>query len=247
MVEPLHKLTRKDSKFIWTSKEEESFNKLKNTLASAPVLSIPNLTKTFLVEVDACGVGIGAVLMQDGHPIAYESRPLRTDTTSIKMNSNITIAFESKIFKQVEITYSTYEKELLAVIHALKVWKHYLLGVEFLVKTDHQSLKYFLSQPNISERHIKWATFLQGFHFQIIYKPRKENIVVDALSRRPIVQNISIAFHSDLELLKNDYEMDKDFKTIISFHKNNEKLPTNFIFNDEYLFYHDDCVLPKKL
>ena len=79
--------------------------------------------------------------MQDDHPIAYESRSL----------------------KSVELNFSTYEKELLSVIHALKLWKHYLLGVEFLVKTDHQSLRYLLNQPSISERHIKWATFLQNF------------------------------------------------------------------------------------
>ena len=87
---------------------------------------------------------------------------------------------------------------MLSVIHALKLWKHYLLGVEFLVKTDHQSLRYFLNKPSISERHIKWATFLQNFHFQIIYKPGKENIAADALSRRPITNNISIAFHNNL-------------------------------------------------
>jgi len=247
LVEPLHKLTRKDSKFTWSYKEEEAFNKLKKALAIALVLSIMDFTKTFLVEADACGVGIGVVLMQEGHPIAYESRPLRIEASSMKNESKNTITFESRILKATEITYNTYEKELLAVIHALKIWKHYLLGVKFLVKTDHQSLKYFLSQPNISERHIKWATFLQGFHFQILYKPGKENVVVNALSRHPIIQNISIAFHSDLELLKQDYQNDKDFKEIISLHNSNQKLPTNFNFNDGYLFYTRRLCITEKL
>ena len=74
LVEPLHKLTRKDITFQWTSKENDAFNKLKQKLASGPVLQIVDLNKTFLVEADACGIGIGSVLMQDGHPIAYESR-----------------------------------------------------------------------------------------------------------------------------------------------------------------------------
>ena len=73
LVEPLHKLTRKDSPFNWTSKEEDAFKQLKNALATSPVLSIPDLTKTFLVEFDACGIDIGAFLMQEGHPITYES------------------------------------------------------------------------------------------------------------------------------------------------------------------------------
>jgi hypothetical protein len=72
LEEPLHKLTRKDITFQWTSKENDAFNTLKQKLASGPVLQNIDLTKTFLVEVDACGIGIGSVLIQDEHPIAYE-------------------------------------------------------------------------------------------------------------------------------------------------------------------------------
>ena len=80
-----------------------------------------------------------------------------------------------------------------------------------VVRTDHQSLRYFLNQPSIRERHIKWATFLQNFHFQIVYKLGNENIVAYALSRRPIINNISIAFHNNLEIMKEHCLHDNDF------------------------------------
>ena len=84
---------------------------------------VPDLYKPFVVECDACGDSIGAELQQDGHVVAYESRWLR----------------------DAKLHLGVYEKELLAVIHALTNWKHYLLGADFVVKTDHQSLRYFLT------------------------------------------------------------------------------------------------------
>ena len=109
---------------------------------------------------DASGKDIGAVLLQDHHPIAYESRKL----------------------KPSEMSYSTYDKELLAVVHALKLWKHYLMGSGFLIKTDQQSIRHLLSQPLILDRHIKWASFIQSFYPLIQYQPSHENKVADALS-----------------------------------------------------------------
>ena len=117
---------------------------------TGPILVVPDLYKPFVVECDACGDSIGAVLQQDGHVAAYESRRLR----------------------DAELLLGVYEKELLAVIHALTNWKHYLLGADFMVKTDHQSLRYFLTQTKLSEKHLKWANLLSMFHFQIVYVPR---------------------------------------------------------------------------
>ena len=96
---------------------------------TGPVLVVPDLYKPFVVECDACGESIGAVLQQDGHVVAYESRRLCDP----------------------ELHLGVYEKELLVVIHALTNWKHYLLGANFVVKTDHQSLRYFLTQTKLSD------------------------------------------------------------------------------------------------
>ena len=117
IASPLHALTHKGAKFRWLEWEKEAFSRLKQKLSTEPVL------KSFVVQCDACGSSIGAVLMQDGHVVAYESRIL------LKTEKSLLI----------------YEKELLAVIHALSTWKHYLLGADFVVQIDHQTLRrYFL-------------------------------------------------------------------------------------------------------
>ena len=95
------------------------------------------------------------------HPVAYESR---------KMNS-------------AEGNYPTHERELLAVIHALRTWRHYLAGKKFTVVTNHYSLQYLRTQPNLSKRQARWLDFIAEFDFEIIHRPGKSNVVADALSR----------------------------------------------------------------
>ena len=120
---PLHDLTKKKVKFQWTAKENEAFNELKKRLMSRPLLVLLDLKKTFEVHCDALGDSLGAVLSQEGHPIAYEICQLQPQEQSLGI----------------------YEKELLVVIHALDSWKHYLLGTPFIIRTDHQSIKYFMT------------------------------------------------------------------------------------------------------
>ena len=119
----------------------------------------------YIVTYDASDFVIGAVLSQinkDGeHPIAFESR---------KMNS-------------AEGNYLTYERELLAIIHALQTWRHYLKGSKFRIIIDHHSLKYFMTQPNVSKRQARSLDFLAEFDYEIVHKPEKSNVVADALSR----------------------------------------------------------------
>lgn len=115
---PLHKLLRKDS-FEWTTTATAAFEELKAALTLAPVLALPNYSKIFVLESDASGTGLGAVLMQEEHPIAYWSKGLSTK----------------------EEVLSTYEKELMAVVLAVLKWRYYLLGSHFIIKTDHQSLR----------------------------------------------------------------------------------------------------------
>ncbi|XP_060202503.1 uncharacterized protein LOC132630942 [Lycium barbarum] len=120
------------------------------------------LTESFEVECDASGKGIGAVLIQESKPIAYFSEKLSGAT----------------------LNYSTYDKELYALVKALATWQHYLWPREFVVKTDHESLRYFKSQGKLNRRHAKWVEFIETFPYVIAYKQGKENVVADALSRR---------------------------------------------------------------
>ena len=158
---PLTTLLKKDA-FSWTPKATKAFEHLKEAMCQAPVLATPDFTKTFIVECDASGNGIGAVLMQDERPIAFESRPIK-----------------GKFLNK-----AIYEKEMLAILHALKKWRPYLMGRHFKVKTDHDSLKYFLEQRLSSEEQQKWVTKMLGYDFEIIYKKGKQNVVADALSRK---------------------------------------------------------------
>ena len=190
---PLHDLTKKKVKFQWTAKENAAFKELKAKLMSQPLLVLPDLNKTFEVHCDASGESLGTVLSQEGHPIAYESRR----------------------FQAQEKTLGIYEKELLAVIHALDTWKHYLMGTPFIIRTDHQSIKYFMTQTKLSDKQMRWANFLSQFHFHIAHIAGKQNMVADALSRRPISNAISIAYNHDLTSMIDKYAQDSDYGDII--------------------------------
>ena len=152
----------KHGAFIWTEKSQEAFDHMKEVMGTCPVLALPDSTLPFVLECDASSEGIGAILMQGRHPIVFKSRKL----------------------SQPERLYSIYDKEMLAIMHALTKFRQYLVGSKFMVKTDHNSLKYFLEQKDLSERQQKWVTKVQAYDFDIEYVKVKKNIVADALSRR---------------------------------------------------------------
>ncbi|MCO5611700.1 hypothetical protein L7F22_065958 [Adiantum nelumboides] len=214
IASPLHDLTKKNVKYVWTEGKQEAFDKLKQKLTSQPVLVLPDLSKPFEVQCDACGDCLGAVLLQEGHAIAYESRRLNSD----------------------EQILGIYEKELLAVLHALDSWKHYLLGTPFILRTDHQSLKYFMTQTKLSDKQMRWANFLSRFNFHIAHFAGKHNQVADALSRRPKVNAVSIATHNDLSSMIDEYAIDPDFKDVISAIALGKK-EEPFTLEDGYLLY----------
>lgn len=169
---PLSDLTRtgkiKDWAGHWLNKAQSSFEKLKKALTTAPVLTLPDPEKDKLVVTDASKIATGAVLMQEERVIAYDSR---------KMND-------------AETRYPTQDQELLAVVRALKIWRHYLLGRKFQLDTDHQSLQYIFTQPHLNLRQRRWMEFLEEYDFDIAYKPGKLNVVADALSRHPITTRV---------------------------------------------------------
>ena len=203
--------------FLWNEAHQKSFDCLKHALTNALVLQLRDFKRPFfLVVTDASGKGIGAVLMQDHHPIAYESRKL----------------------KPSELNYSTYDKKLLAVVHALKLWKHYLMGSEFLIKIDQQSICHLLSQPLILDRHVKWASFIQSFHPLIQYQPNHENKVADALSRMPSINNISVIFAETFHEMSDTYVHDNDFGEIhAKFDNDHNFVHFEYAFQEGFLFY----------
>jgi hypothetical protein len=123
-------LLEKEAKFKWSPQCEEVFLTLKKLLTTTPVLAQPDIEKLFDMYCDASGMGNGGVLMQDGRAIAYASQQLRRH----------------------EEHYPTHDLELLAVVHTLKVWRHYLLGNLVHIYTDHKSLKYLFTQPDLNMR-----------------------------------------------------------------------------------------------
>jgi hypothetical protein len=131
-------------------------------MCKAPILTTPDFTKTFIVECDALRNGIGFVLMQEGRPLAFESRPI----------------------KGKDLHKPIYEKEMMAILHALNKWSPYLIGRHFKVKPDHDSLKYFLEQRLSLEEQQKWVTKTLGYDFEIVYKKGKQNVVADELLRK---------------------------------------------------------------
>ncbi|WVZ52540.1 hypothetical protein U9M48_003588 [Paspalum notatum var. saurae] len=158
IAKPMTALTQKNAKFAWSSKCKEAFGALKTLLTSAPVLAQPDITKPFDVYCDASGSGLGCVL--------------------------IVIAYASCQLRKHEVNYPTHDLELLAVVYALKKWRHYLLGNTCHIYTDHKSLKYIFTQPELNMRQRRWLELIKDYDLEVHYHPGKANVVADALSRK---------------------------------------------------------------
>jgi hypothetical protein len=198
---PLTALTKKDA-FSWTL----------------------DFTKTFIVECDALGNEIGDVLMQEGRPLAFESRPL----------------------KGKDLHKPIYEKEMMETLHALKKWHPYLIGRHFKVKIDHDSLKYFLEQRLSSDEKQKWVTEILGYDFEIVYKKGKQNVVVDPLSRKDedveaFLCSISIIQAKSIIEARDEWKNDEKVWTLIQRLHQNSSASDTFTWKNDSLWY-KDCV-----
>jgi hypothetical protein len=163
---PLTRLTKQDVKFEWGPTQQGAFSAIKQAMTVAPVLVLPDPKLPFVVHTDASGYAIGAVLQQD------QGKGLQP------------VAFLSKKMLDAETRYPVHEQELLAIIHALSSWRHYLSGAKFVVRTDHKSLQFFKTQPQLSGRQSRWKDVIANFDFDIEYVDGKSNVVADGLSRR---------------------------------------------------------------
>jgi hypothetical protein len=154
-------LTKKRKIPRWSIQAEESFNQLEQTMTCAPVLAWPNFSKPFIVECDAFGLDIEAVLLQDTQPIVF---------------------FSAKSSKEGSWAYLHMKKEMLALVSAIQRWRPYLLGSKFIVRTNQKSRKFLLDQTISTTAQQRWLVKLLGYDYEIEYKRGKENYVIDALS-----------------------------------------------------------------
>lgn len=188
LCRPLHDLLKKDA-LHWTTKHDNAFAQLKTAMTTCLVLALPDFSQTFVLETDACGTGLGAVLMQKGRPIAYYSKCLSAKAAA----------------------QSVYEKEALAILEALKKWRHYLLGNPLVIKTDQQSLRFMTTKRLTEGIQHKLLLKLLEFDYTIEYKKGKENIAADALSRRDVhCHSLTVCVPEWLEDVKQSYVQDKD-------------------------------------
>ena len=188
IAKPLTSLLEKNVAFVWTDERQRAFDELKKRLTTAPVLTLPDQTKRFTVYCDASKDGLGCVLMQEGRVIAYASRQLRRH----------------------ELNYPTHDLELAAVVHALKIWRHYLYGQRCDIYTDHKSLKYIFTQNELNMRQRRWLELVKDYDLEIHYHPGKANVVADALSRRSYV-NMAVAFQMPPELCEEFEQLSLGF------------------------------------
>jgi hypothetical protein len=177
IAKPITELLKKEAKFVWSQKCEDAFHALRQHLTTAPVLAQPDSSKPFDVYCDASSTGLGCVLMQDNRVIAYASRALRPH----------------------EQNYPTHDLELAAVVHALKMWRHYLMGTHCNIFTDHKSLKYIFTQADLNMRQRRWLELIKDYDLEVHYHPGKANVIADALSRK--LQCICVLMDSRINTL----------------------------------------------
>jgi hypothetical protein len=217
LAKPLTQLLKKHQLFVWTEEHQKAFEALQQALCSAPVLGIPNFAKAFYIETDACQSGVGAVLLQDGHPLAYVSKPLGPKTQGL----------------------SIYEKEYLAILIVVEHWRSYLQLAKFTIFTDQKSLTHL----NDQRLHTVWQqrvfTKLLGLHYRIVYKKGTENSAADALSRRHhdsgVCCAISVATPQWCSDIVDGYRSDPQAQVLITKLSAKPNEPSPFLFQDGLL------------
>jgi hypothetical protein len=223
---PLSQVTKGGAKekLFWSESQQKEFKELNHRLFSAPVLTLPGLQQPFEIETDASNYAIGVVLTQQGHPVAYHSEIL-SDT----------------VYK-----YPTYEKEMYSILQACRQWKHYILGKETVIHTDHRPLQFIQTQGKLqTDFHHKWSTYMQQFHLNINYKKGNTNNVVDYLSRPPIVAlttMLNSCGHKTFDwplLYKSDPEFSHTYNTLLE----GKKVP-NFHLQDALLCHMGHLCVP---
>lgn len=168
---PLTELTKKDRPFVWTPECQEAFDLLKSELVGPDILALPRDEGLYILDTDACGVSIGAVLSQ------------------VQDSRERVIAYGSKSLCKAEKNYCVTDRELLAIKFFLERYKHYLLGRKFLVRSDHQALKWLFSLKEPKGRIARWIEQMSAFDFMVEFRSGKKHENADSMSRCPNVRD----------------------------------------------------------
>ncbi|XP_073057376.1 uncharacterized protein [Primulina eburnea] len=217
----------KKNQFGWEEKAQGAFERLKQAMVTAPVLRMPDFSKEFVIECDASGMGIGAVLNQEGQPIAFYSKALADRALSK----------------------STYERELMALVLAVQHWRHYLLGRKFVVIIDHKPLKNLLQQRITTPDQQYWLAKLMGYEFEIKHRAGAENGAADALSRRESTGEMKAFTKTEwvgVEAFQEAVRNDPELKNIIEKVRRDPEGSKNYSFINGSLHFKGRIVVPSK-
>jgi hypothetical protein len=197
LCRPLTHLLKKQVQFLWTSEVQAAFEAIKQALTQAPVLALPDFTKEFVLETDACATRVGAVLMQHGHPLAFLSKALGVKNQTL----------------------SIYDKECLAILMAIDRWKSYLQHREFTIYTDHISLMHLGDHKFNTPIQQKAFFKLMGLQYNIVYRKGSSNKAADALSRKPqqySMMEMSVVRPRWVEIVIEGYQQDEKGKIAVN-------------------------------
>ena len=170
LARPLIVMTEKDSKFKWSEEQENAWLTLKEKLMTPPILVYPDPDVSFILDTDASDYGIGAVLSQ------------------IQDGEEKVVAYGSRVLTKQEKRYCVTRRELLAVVHFVKHFRHYLVGKKFTLRSDHASLKWIRSFKEPEGQVARWLEILDAYDFDLIHRPGAKHCNADALSRGPCTQ-----------------------------------------------------------
>lgn len=167
IARPLHDLTRKGVLFCWSPETEQAFEQLKSALTEPPILALPSVTGTYILDTDASGDAIGAVLSQ------------------VQDGQERVICYGSRICSPAERNYDVTRREMLATVYFLKTYRPYLLGQHFVLRTDHAALQWLRRTPTPIGQQARWLTILEEFQFEVKHRAGSAHTNADAMSRRP--------------------------------------------------------------
>lgn len=222
IAKPLTALLKK-GKFEWNQMAEEAFTKLKTAMTSTPTLAMPDFNTQFVIQTDASGDGIGAILTQNGRSLAFMSRSLGVAKRS----------------------WSTYAREMLAIVIAIRTWRPYLLGRKFIIQTDQRSLRFLLEHRILTPEQQKWMGKLVGYDYEITYKPGTANAAADALSRRAHSPSLNVVSVQHTTVWEELRQLAKSDPYLITIGKQAEAAPGKpYAWRNGLLCFNNRVVIP---